>query len=116
MVKHGRHLLSGTTKYGSQTHPVDGKLMEGICINKKDGKIKYRLSLFSNETVEPLGNNVNSYGLPPVIEKDAVYIHFGSYGTTAIDTNSGKEIWKRTDLECRHFRGPDLHLLYFKIC
>ena len=94
---------------------VDGKLMEGICINKKDGKIKYRLSLFKNETVEPLGNNVNSYGSPsPVIEKDAVYIHFGSYGTTAIDTNSGKEIWKRTDLECRHFRGPGSSPIIFQ--
>ena len=94
---------------------ADGKLMEGICINKKDGKIKYRLSLFSNETVEPLGNNVNSYGSPsPVIEKDAVYIHFGSYGTTAIDTNSGKEIWKRTDLECRHFRGPGSSPIIFQ--
>ena len=94
---------------------ADGKLMEGICINKKDGKIKYRLSLFSNEIVEPLGNNVNSYGSPsPVIEKDAVYIHFGSYGTTAIDTNSGKEIWKRTDLECRHFRGPGSSPIIFQ--
>ena len=94
---------------------ADGKLMEGICINKKDGKIKYRLSLFSNETVEPLGNNVNSYGSPsPVIEKDAVYIHFGSYGTTAIDTNSGKEIWKRRDLECRHFRGPGSSPIIFQ--
>ena len=94
---------------------VDGKLMEGICINKKDGKIKFRLSLFKNETVEPLGNNVNSYGSPsPVIEKDAVYIHFGSYGTTAIDTNSGKEIWKRTDLECRHFRGPGSSPIIFQ--
>ena len=94
---------------------ADGKLMEGICINKKDGKIKYRLSLFRNETVEPLGNNVNSYGSPsPVIEKDAVYIHFGSYGTTAIDTNSGKEIWKRTDLECRHFRGPGSSPIIFQ--
>ena len=94
---------------------ADGKLMEGICINKKDGKIKYRLSLFSNETVEPLGNNVNSYGSPsPVIEKDAVYIHFGSYGTTAIDTNSGEEIWKRTDLECRHFRGPGSSPIIFQ--
>ena len=94
---------------------ADGKLMEGICINKKDGKIKYKLSLFKNETVEPLGNNVNSYGSPsPVIEKDAVYIHFGSYGTTAIDTNSGKEIWKRTDLECRHFRGPGSSPIIFQ--
>ena len=94
---------------------ANGKLMEGICINKKDGKIKYRLSLFKNETVEPLGNNVNSYGSPsPVIEKDAVYIHFGSYGTTAIDTNSGKEIWKRTDLECRHFRGPGSSPIIFQ--
>ena len=64
---------------------ANGKSMDAICINTNDGKIAYNLNLFKNETVEPLGNNVNSYGSPsPVIEEGMVYIHFGSYGTTAL--------------------------------
>ena len=86
---------------------ANGKSMDAICINTNDGKIAYNLNLFKNETVEPLGNNVNSYGSPsPVIEEGMVYIHFGSYGTAAINTTNGKESWRRTDLKCRHFRGP----------
>ncbi len=30
---------------------------------------------------------------------------FGSPGTAAIDTSSGKVLWERRDLECNHFRG-----------
>ena len=86
---------------------ANGESMDAICINTNDGKIAYKLNLFKNETVEPLGNNVNSYGSPsPVIEEGMVYIHFGSYGTAAINTTNGKESWRRTDLKCRHFRGP----------
>ena len=94
---------------------ANGKSMDAICINTSDGKIAYNLNLFKNETVEPLGNNVNSYGSPsPVIEEGMVYIHFGSYGTAAINTTNGKESWRRTDLKCRHFRGPGSSPILYK--
>jgi outer membrane protein assembly factor BamB len=86
---------------------ADGKSMGAFCINSKNGDIIYEFQLFENDEVEPLGNNVNSYGSPsPTIEEGRVYIHFGSYGTVAINTKTGKLIWKRTDLPCRHLRGP----------
>ena len=86
---------------------ADGKSMGAFCINSKNGDIIYEFKLFENDEVEPLGNNVNSYGSPsPTIEEGRVYIHFGSYGTVAINTKTGKIIWKRTDLPCRHLRGP----------
>ncbi len=85
----------------------DGKSMGAFCINSKNGDIIYEFKLFENDEVEPLGNNVNSYGSPsPTIEEGRVYIHFGSYGTVAINTKTGEIIWKRTDLPCRHLRGP----------
>ena len=94
---------------------ANGESMDAICINTNDGKITYKVNLFKNETVEPLGNNVNSYGSPsPVIEEGMVYIHFGSYGTAAINTTNGKESWRRTDLKCRHFRGPGSSPILFK--
>jgi len=35
-----------------------------------------------------------------------VYVHFGSYGTACLDTATGKPLWQRRDLPCRHYRGP----------
>ena len=42
----------------------------------------------------------------PVIEAGRVYVHFGSYGTAALDTRTGKVLWERRDLPCNHWRGP----------
>ena len=48
----------------------------------------------------------NSYASPtPVIEPGRIYVTFGSPGTAAIDTRTGKVLWERRDLECNHFRG-----------
>jgi hypothetical protein len=41
-----------------------------------------------------------------VIEEGRVYVHFGSYGTAALDTRTGKVLWERRDLPCNHWRGP----------
>ncbi len=99
VIAEGKLWLSNATK--------DGKEMSAICLNSKSGKILHEIQLFTNTVVEPLGNSINGYGSPsPVIENGRVYIHFGSYGTAAIDTANGNVLWKRSDLPCRHFRGP----------
>jgi outer membrane protein assembly factor BamB len=41
-----------------------------------------------------------------VIERDRLYLHYGSAGTACLDTESGKILWTRQDLPCDHFRGP----------
>lgn len=85
----------------------DGRQMFGICVDRNSGQVLFDKLLFENPKPEPLGNDVNGYGSPtPVIEDGRVYIHFGSYGTTCIDTNTIKPIWTRKDLPCRHYRGP----------
>lgn len=84
----------------------DGKAFYAICLEKDSGKIIHDIKLFTEE--EPRFKHAfNSYASPsPVIEDGCVYIHFGSYGTAAIDTDSGKVIWSRDDFKCDHFRGP----------
>lgn len=63
--------------------------------------------LFENDSPEPLGNPVNNYAAPtPYLEPDAVYVHFGTYGTACLDTGSGDIVWQRRDIHARHFRGP----------
>lgn len=85
----------------------DGKKMSAVCLDRDSGDIVFDLLLFENKNPEPLGNNVNGYGSPsPVIEEGRVYIHFGSYGTACLETATGKTVWERRDLPCRHLRGP----------
>ncbi|MEI2725273.1 MAG: PQQ-binding-like beta-propeller repeat protein [Verrucomicrobiota bacterium] len=49
-----------------------------------------------------------------MIEPGRVYVHFGSAGTACLDTTTGKVIWKRSDLPCRHYRGPSASPVLFE--
>jgi len=76
-------------------------------VNAESGKIEVNKKLFHSDNPEPLGNDVNSYATPsPSIEPGRVYVHFGSYGTACLDTATASVLWQRTDLPCRHYRGP----------
>ncbi len=85
-----------------------------LCLDEQSGQVRVNKRLFHADTPEPLGNGLNCYASPsPVIEAGRVYVHFGSYGTACLDTASGKTLWQRTDLPCRHYRGPASSLLLF---
>jgi outer membrane protein assembly factor BamB len=86
-----------------------------ICVDANTGQILLNKKLFQSDNPEPLGNSVNCYASPsPTVEAGRVYIHFGSYGTACLDTADGKVIWERTDLPCRHYRGPGSSLVLFE--
>lgn len=85
----------------------DGRQMYLYGINRHDGKILHHKLAFANEVVEELGNPVNNYAAPsPVLEEDALYVHFGTYGTARLDPKTAKVVWERRDINVRHFRGP----------
>jgi len=89
------------------TATEDGHDFFVICADTDSGKILFNEKLFHSDSPEPLGNDVNSYASPSAtIEPGRVYVHFGSYGTACLDTKTFKTLWKREDLQCRHFRGP----------
>jgi outer membrane protein assembly factor BamB len=97
------------------TATADGKDFFAICVDAETGKMLHNLKLFHCEAPEPLGNKVNCYAAPsPAIEAGRVYVHFGSYGTACLDTSTGKVIWQRTDLPCRHYRGPASSVVLFE--
>ena len=76
-------------------------------INRHDGKIVHHQVVFENATPEELGNPVNNYAAPsPVLEEEALYVHFGTYGTARIDPATGAKVWERRDINVRHYRGP----------
>ena len=85
----------------------DGKHMYLYGINRHDGKIVHHQQVFENEIVEELGNPINNYAAcSPVLEEDALYVHFGTYGTARLDPKTAKVVWERRDINVRHFRGP----------
>lgn len=91
------------------TATVDGHDFFAICVDAESGQVRFNEKLFHTDNPEPLGNgaSMNSYATPSsVIEPGRVYAHFGSFGTACVDTTTGKALWKRDDLPCRHYRGP----------
>ena len=99
------------------TAPMDGHDFYAICVDADTGAIRFNEKVFHCDNPESLGEAVsmNCYATPsPVIEPGRVYVHFGSYGTACLDTGTGKVLWQRTDLPCRHFRGPASSLVSFE--
>jgi len=88
-----------------------------ICLDKDSGKILFNEKVFHADQPEPLGNgaSMNCYATPsPVIEPGRVYVHYGSAGTACLDTKTGKVLWKRNDLPCRHYRGASSSPVLFE--
>ena len=95
----------------------DGHDFFAIGLDAGTGKIRFNEKVFHSENPEPLGNgaSMNCYATPsPVIEPGRVYVHFGSFGTACLDTATGKVLWKRDDLRCRHYRGPSSSPVLFE--
>ncbi len=86
---------------------TNGTKMYVYCVDRHTGKILQHKLLFENEAPEELGNPINNYAAPsPVLEPDAVYVHFGTYGTARLDPKTCEVVWQRRDIKVRHFRGP----------
>lgn len=121
---HGR-AWSSPVILGSQiwmtTATEDGRELFAVALDRDSGKIVFDLKLFQIATPQ-YAHPFNTYASPtPVIEPGRVYVTFGSPGTAAIDTKTGKVLWERRDFECNHFRGAgsspvlfgDLLLMHF---
>ena len=103
------------------TATEDGRELYAVALDRDSGKIVHDLKLFQVATPQ-FAHAFNTYASPsPVIEPGRVYVTFGSPGTAAIDTKTGKVLWERRDFECNHFRGAgsspilfgDLLLMHF---
>lgn len=96
------------------TATEDGKKMSAICVDLESGKKLHDNVVFENED-PAFCHPTNSYASStPAIEDGRLYVHFGSYGTACVDTQTAKILWQRRDLPCDHFRGPASSPLLFK--
>ncbi|MHC4253155.1 MAG: PQQ-binding-like beta-propeller repeat protein [Planctomycetota bacterium] len=93
----------------------DGRDFHAFCVDANSGGVLFAKHLFHCNKPEPLSNGVNCYASPsPAIEPGRVYVNFGSYGTACLDTATGDVIWRRTDLPCRHYRGPGSSIILYQ--
>lgn len=107
VVGNGHIWLTAATK--------DGKQQFVYCIEAATGKVVHHRLLFENPEPEPLKNEVNTYASPScVLENDAVYVHFGTYGTARLNPETADVVWERRDIQCRHFRGPGSSPILFE--
>jgi len=96
------------------TATPDGRRLSAIALDEDTGRIVHDLELFRVEQPQ-YAHPFNTYASPtPVIEPGRVYVTFGSPGTAAIETRTGKVIWQRRDLECNHHRGAGSSPILFR--
>lgn len=99
IIGDGRIWLTAATEDGTKQYVY--------CLDEATGKVLHHKLLFENAEPEPLGNPINTYASPSCyLEDDAVYVHFGTYGTARLDPRTADVVWQRRDLNVRHFRGP----------
>lgn len=96
------------------TATPDGKALSVVSVDPEDGKIVRDVKVFDVERPQE-AHPFNSYASPsPVAEPGRVYVTFGSPGTAALDSRSGKVLWQRRDLQCNHFRGAGSSPILFR--
>lgn len=99
------------------TATEEGNDLYVIGLDAESGKVRFNELVFHTDKPEPLGNGkgMNCYATPtPLLEKGRIYVHFGSAFTTCLDTTTAKILWKREDLQCRHYRGPSSSVVSFE--
>jgi outer membrane protein assembly factor BamB len=96
------------------TATPDGRDLSALAVDAASGTVVHDVKVFHVEKPQE-GHPFNSYASPtPVGEPGRVYANFGSAGTAAIDTLTGKVLWERRDLECNHFRGAGSSPILFR--
>ena len=88
------------------TATKDGRTLYAVCVDLNTSRVVHDVEVFNPEKPQRIHRN-NSYATPSaVVEQGRVYVHYGTHGTAAIDSQTGKVLWRRTDLNCEHMQGP----------
>ena len=85
----------------------DNRKLFVVCVDLKSGQILHDKEVFDIKRSELQSKHPNSHASPtPVIEDERIYVHFGTYGTACLNTETGQKIWERRDLNCFHEVRP----------
>jgi len=83
-----------------------GRSLRAVCVHRKTGDLIYDVEVFHPDA-PPLINPKNSYASPTsAIEPGRVYVHFGTFGTACLSTETAKVLWTNRTLTLDHKEGP----------
>ena len=85
----------------------DGRSLRAVCVDRTSGRILHNVEVFAVAAPESI-HKLNSHASPtPVIEAGRVYFFFGMYGAACLSTETGKVLWKNSELKHDHGKnGP----------
>lgn len=86
---------------------ADGRELYAICIDLQNGDILHDLKVFDVAEPQLEHAGLNSHASPtPIVEEGRIYVHFGTYGTACLNTETGDILWERRNLNCDHRVRP----------
>jgi outer membrane protein assembly factor BamB len=96
--------------YGDQiwvtTATQEAHSLRAVCVHRDTGKLIYDVEVFQLDD-PPLINPKNSYASPTAaIEKGRAYVHFGTFGTACLSTETADILWTNRTLTLDHKEGP----------
>lgn len=88
------------------TATPDGTSLRAVCVNRRSGALERDIEVFRVEKPIEI-HKKNSHASPtPAIEPGRLYVHYGTNGTAAIDTETGAVLWRDTAHTLEHYVGP----------
>ena len=91
-----------------------GRSLRALCVDKTNGKLLHDVEIFKRDKPMEIQTK-NSHASPtPVIEDGRVYVNFGTSGTACLATDSGKILWRSTELQLDHLVGPGSSPVLYK--
>ena len=88
------------------TAPKNGRTLYAVCIDLNSGRVVHDVEVFHPKKPQRI-HAYNSYATPSaVVEQGRTYVHFGTFGTACLDSETGNVLWRRDDLNCDHMQGP----------
>ena len=91
----------------SEGHSVFSKIdLKALRIDRESGELQATIDLFTIDR-PPIIHSLNSFASPtPVCDAERVYFHFGTFGTVALNRQSGEVVWQTQDYRLEHEAGP----------
>ena len=87
------------------TATKDGRTLYAVCIDLNTGEVIHDVDVFHPQDPQRI-HSTNTYATPSAtLEEGRVYVHFGAFGTAALDAQTGEVLWRQTDLHCNHLQG-----------
>jgi outer membrane protein assembly factor BamB len=88
------------------TAKEDGSSLYVLGLDLNSGAVVHDIEVFQPNEPQRI-HSTNTYATPSItVEEGRVYAHFGTFGTACLDSDTGKVLWRRTDLNCDHLQGP----------